>query len=84
MDATYELWDVDAGNIVGAFASEDEGLDVAAALLATYGRDYANHLNLSHRDGAGGARVVAIGSRLIEMTERRAQERKQRAGAPLP
>ena len=84
MDATFELWDVDAGNIVGAFSTEEEGLDVAKALLDTYGREYANDLCFSRRDGAGVVQVVAMGSRLIEMTERRALERAEGASIPFP
>ena len=74
MDATYELWDVDAGNIVGSFATRDEALTVVRTLLATYGRGYAQDLNLSRRDGDGPSRIVAMGEQLLELVDRLAHE----------
>jgi hypothetical protein len=74
MEATYELWAVDAGNIVGSFATRDEALNVVRALLDAYGRGYAQDLNLSHRDGDGPSRVVAMGEQLLELVDRRTRE----------
>ena len=61
MARTYELWDVETGNIVGAFASEDDSVDVVRILLESYGRSYADDLTLSRRDGTGPSQIIAKG-----------------------
>ena len=70
MAITYELWDVDAGNIIGSFATKEESLAVVDRLLEAYGQDYAENLDLSLRDDSGSSRVVASGDVLIAMLER--------------
>ena len=35
----YELWDMDSGNIVGAYQTEAEALDVVRQEIAANGRD---------------------------------------------
>lgn len=74
MQTSYELWDTGAGNIVGAFVSEDEALEVVEVLLAAYGADYADELSLSRRDGDERSCVVARGDQLIETAARRRQQ----------
>lgn len=60
----YSLWDTETGNSLGTFASEDEALAVASAVLETNGDELAQVLELGcHEDEDG--RLVATGSALI-------------------
>jgi hypothetical protein len=81
MTASFELWDVGAGNVVGSFETEDEALDVVASLLDAYGPDYAGELTLSRRDEAGTSTLIATGKRLAESSGRRAALRRERLRA---
>ena len=74
MNDTYELWDIQTGNIVGSFATEDEGIEVVRTLLDSYGRAYAADLSLSRRDDDGVARVVAMGDQLLRLIAHRDRE----------
>ena len=75
METTYELWDVDTGNAIGSFATEDEGLEVVRTLLAAYGRGYVADLSLSRRQGTEPAQIVAIGEQLAQLSERPSRPR---------
>jgi hypothetical protein len=77
MSASYELWDVGAGNVVGSFETEDEALDVVASLLDAHGPDYAGELTLSRRDGTGTSTLIAAGKRLARSSGRRAALRRE-------
>ena len=72
MTETYELWDVEAGNVVGEFATQDEGLAVVQTLVESFGREYAADLTLSRRREGEPSQVIAEGDRLIEMLQRTA------------
>ena len=69
MDEWYEVWDVDAGNMIGAFASEAEALIEVRELLQENGLDYAADLALARRredagepiaEGAALARLAGV------------------------
>ena len=72
MEIAYELWDVETGNAVGSFATEDEGLEIVRTLLAAFGRSYAAELSLSRREGTDPAKVIAAGDELAALAERSA------------
>lgn len=70
MDEWYEVWDIDAGNMIGAFASEAEALVEVRELLEENGIDYAADLALARRredagepiaEGAALARLAGAG-----------------------
>jgi hypothetical protein len=67
MAITYELWDVNAGNIIGAFATKEDTLAVVDRLLEAYGQDYAEILDLTFRDDSGSSQVVASGVGIVTM-----------------
>ncbi|MGH2531882.1 MAG: hypothetical protein ACRDJW_06200 [Thermomicrobiales bacterium] len=71
MNVTYELWDVETGNIVGAFPTAADALDVVQTLLDAYGPDYSSELSLSERQDWKTARVIGSGQQLIERLEQR-------------
>lgn len=67
----HELWDVGTRNVVGAFRTEDEGIDAVRVLLARFGEDYADELHLNRRDGDGVATLLASGTKLAAFATRR-------------
>lgn len=67
MDTSYELWNVESGNIIGSFETLDEALAVVRYLLDTYGQGYARELTLGRRDDDSPATIVGEGDRLVEM-----------------
>ena len=65
MNTTYELWDIETGNVVGSFARREDALGVVATLLRSFGSAYAYDLTLGRRDGAGVPQTVATGDDLL-------------------
>ncbi|MDQ3693371.1 MAG: hypothetical protein M3464_07065 [Chloroflexota bacterium] len=70
MDTSYELWNVESGNIIGAFDTASEALAVVRHLLDSFGESYASELTLGRRDGDSPATIVGEGDELIAMMER--------------
>jgi hypothetical protein len=75
MDAWFELWDVDTGNIVGTFASKAEALAEVRGLLEVNGAGYADDLSLGYRHTSGGE-LVAEGSELVRLADAEHPERR--------
>lgn len=67
MKTSFELWDVEAANIVGKFTTKKEAIDVVAGLLDAYGPDYADELSLIRRTGDEPAQVVVEGEELLAL-----------------
>ena len=82
MSTTFELWDVESGNIVGEFSSVDAALDIVQSLLDAYGPIYADALALQRRDVDATARDVASGKQLVDLIGERS-ERTARVSAPV-
>lgn len=61
---TYDLWDVESGNIVNTFETEGEALSVVETLLDLNGHEYARSLSLGFEDDDGSMRIVAEGDDL--------------------
>ena len=60
----YVLWDVEAGNIVGDFATVNEALSIVRELLDDNAPDYADALSLGRTANNGATRLVAEGQGL--------------------
>lgn len=58
MDEWYEVWDIDAGNMIGAFASEAEALVEVRELLEENGIEYAADLALGRRREDAGEQIA--------------------------
>ena len=71
MNERYELWDIEAGNLVDSFADVEDSLGVVGALLDAYGDWYADDLELTERDDAGVAHRRASGDHLQAMVAER-------------
>jgi hypothetical protein len=69
----YTLMDIDTGNLIGTYATEQEALTLIEHAIAAYGTEYADTLALGREDAKGYATVIAEG-----------QELAQRALAPAP
>jgi hypothetical protein len=60
---TYELWNTESRNIVGAFATEAEALMLVQEAIDAHGAGYADTLALILDDG-NVIRTLAIGAQL--------------------
>ncbi|HXM56101.1 MAG TPA: hypothetical protein VOB72_11980 [Candidatus Dormibacteraeota bacterium] len=70
MAAVYEVWDVSTGNLVGAFATEREALEVVRRTVERDGRPGAGSLALAREDDDGRTEAVAAGHALAELALR--------------
>jgi hypothetical protein len=61
----YDLWDVETGNYLGRYATEEEALAVVRALVEQYGDHYADDLNLGMEDDAGNVGEPLSGPALL-------------------
>jgi hypothetical protein len=61
---TYELWNTQTGNAIGAFDSEADALATVRALLERRGRGYADRLALGYEDDCGRSMQIAEGQEL--------------------
>src|SRR5262245_47917470 len=63
----YSLWDVDTGNCLGTFPTEEEVLSIVRALIEANGLSYADDLDLSIEEGEGPIWHVASGDTLMSI-----------------
>ena len=63
---TYELWDTETRNIVGAYVSEEDALVVVREAIGAHGTRYADTLALVHEDARGAVQTLAVGAALAE------------------
>jgi hypothetical protein len=63
MRERYEVWDTDAGSMIGTFATEHDALADVRGLLEVNGAGYADDLALARRREDGGT-PIADGSGL--------------------
>ena len=57
----YSLWDLDSGNCLGTYDSEEEAVKLMRLLVEEYGEDYAELLDLSRVDEFGHREHVGSG-----------------------
>jgi hypothetical protein len=69
MTAFYTLWDIEVGNSLGTYLTEDEVLAVAHQLILANGVGYTDALEVGYQDEAGEWRLVASGSGLGQLLE---------------
>lgn len=72
----FQLWDHASGNLLGAYATEAEALDVVAAIVGQYKSRRARAvawLTLLTSDPRAGTTVVTAGQALAELARRRAE-----------
>ncbi len=64
MAAVFEVWDVQTGNLVGAYDTEREALVTVCRTLRRFGDQAAEHLALAREDDDGRTFKVAEGAAL--------------------
>jgi hypothetical protein len=65
MATSFELMDLDSGNLVGSYRSLDEALEVVRNAYATYGRSGIDDLGLARVESGGSQECIAIGPELV-------------------
>ncbi len=63
---TFELWDIETNNLVGAYSSEAAALSVVLGAIAVYGDAYAYTLALVREDRDGETTTLAMGPGLAQ------------------
>ncbi len=62
----YDLWDVETGNMISTFESEEVALKLVTDLLECNGLDYAGALDLGYLDEHGEVHSLATGAALVD------------------
>lgn len=70
MGAVYEVWDVSTGNLVGAYGTEREALELVRHTVERHGRARASSLALAREDEDGRTVPLAEGRALAELAQR--------------
>lgn len=66
----YEIWDVEFGNLLADFATEDAALAVVRDTVEARGVDSTTHLALAYEDEDGETHPIAAGAALAERAQR--------------
>jgi hypothetical protein len=69
MAVRYGLWDVESGNNLGFYATQDAALAVVRQELRAYGREAVMTLALDYADAPTGGGLVAEGAGLVALAE---------------
>ena len=65
MATSFELMDLDSGNLVGSYRTLDEALKFVRDAYATYGRSGIDDLGLARVEGGNSQECIAIGPELV-------------------
>lgn len=86
---SFQLWDHATGNLLGAYATEAEALDVVAEIVGRYTSRRARAiawLTLFNADPRAGTTIVAAGQALAELArthhDREGAQRERAAAGP--
>ena len=71
--ASYELWQTQTRNLIGAFTTKDEALQVVRRAAENHGAAYIDTIFLGHEDDKGHSRLVAECKALLELARRDAR-----------
>ena len=62
---SYELWDIQTGNLVGGYETEAAALAVVRRSMTEHGRESVEALGLA-RESRGRTKTIAVGAALVE------------------
>jgi hypothetical protein len=62
---TYELWDIESGNLVGAYETEAEALATVREVIDLRDLSYADALALVRDDDQPDIETIAVGAALV-------------------
>jgi hypothetical protein len=79
MAATFALWDLEAGNLVGAFDTEAAARAIAQRALVDQGPESVASLALIHEDEHGKLTTIAEGLALVSGTGQSDTQRNDEA-----
>jgi hypothetical protein len=77
--ATYELWEMRSGNLVGSWAAEAEALAVVRDAMTRHGAEMVASLSLLSEDARGETTLVAEGEALGERARQASSTPEQRS-----
>ncbi|MBI3970760.1 MAG: hypothetical protein HY332_05675 [Chloroflexi bacterium] len=63
---SYELWDIESGNLVGGYETEEAALSVVRRCVVSQGRGAAETLGLA-RESRGRTKTIAVGAALVDL-----------------
>jgi hypothetical protein len=66
MTTSFELMDLDSGNLVGSYRTLEEALEVVRDAYATYGQSGIDDLGLARVESGGSQECIAIGPELVD------------------
>lgn len=66
MVTSFELMDLDSGNLVGSYRTLEEALEVVRDAYSVYGRSGIDDLGLVRVETAGSQECIATGAELID------------------
>ena len=78
MTPYFSLWDVKSGNLIEDFDLSDAAMRLAADLIAGYGEEYADRIELSWTSGQDETQLIATGPALVALVRGRASRRPGR------
>lgn len=62
----YEVWEMQTGNLVASFGSEDEALALVRGAVESHGEAYGLNLALVREDEAGHTTALAMAEQLLD------------------
>lgn len=68
MEPYFFPWDVKSGNLIDDFTLGDDAMRLAAHLIASYGEDYADQIELSWTSPRDETQLIASGPALVALT----------------
>jgi hypothetical protein len=69
MEVAYELWEMQSGNLMGSFPTQDEALQVLAKAVSRYGSSYTDTIMLTYEHGDE-SKELASGAELADLARR--------------
>ena len=69
MSVLFELWDIESGNLIGAYDSQEAALTIVRDANTRHGASYVRGLLLSRENSRGRSRTIAMGDALLELAE---------------
>lgn len=82
--ATYELWEMQSGNLIGAWVAEADALASVRVALDRHGAEMVASLSLLAEDARGQTTVVAEGLALVERARTLTSASEQRTACRPP
>lgn len=84
MNGTFDLWDIESGNLIGTFEDEEDALSFVRKLLDANGLAYADALDLGWMDPDGASRSITTGSALVDRSHAAEPASSENAPANTP